>query len=68
MCNHLATFVGHWSSAKGDMKYLIYHVTSQNHVIEGSTNFMSCSSSWYVIVTTLFSLVVIGIVVIVVYF
>ena len=35
-------------------------MTSQNHVIEQSSNFMSASSSWYV--TTLLSLVPIGIV------
>ena len=58
--HHLAMFGGHWSSASGDIKYLICHVTSQNHVIERSSNFMSESSSWHV--TTLPSLVPIGIV------
>ena len=41
----------------GDM-FLICQVTSQNHVIEGSCNFLSGNSSWYV--TTLLSLVAIG--------
>ena len=36
-------------------------MTSQKHVIEGSSNFMSGSSSWYV--TTLPSLEAIGIVI-----
>ena len=59
--HHLAMF-GYWSSATGDMKYLLCHVTSQNPVIEGSNRFMSGSSSWHV--TTLPSLVAIGIVVV----
>ena len=42
--------------------YSICHVTLQNHVIEGSSNFTSESSSWYV--TTLPSLAAIGIVVV----
>ena len=33
-------FGGHWSSASGDIKYLIYRVTLQNHVIEVSCNFV----------------------------
>ena len=37
--HHLAMFGGHWSSASGDIKYLTCHVTLQNHVIEGSSNF-----------------------------
>ena len=32
-------FSGHWSSESGDKKYLICHVTSQDHKIEGSSNF-----------------------------
>ena len=55
-------FGGHLSSTSGDIKYLICHVTSQNHVFEGSCNFLSGSFSWYV--TTLPSLVAIGIVVV----
>ena len=42
----LAMFGGHWSSATGDIKYLMCHVISQNLVIEGSGNFMSWSSIW----------------------
>ena len=53
---------GYWSSAKGDTNYLICHVMLQNHVNEGSCNLLSGSSSCYV--TTLPSLVVIGIVVV----
>ena len=30
----------HWSIGSGDIKYLICHVTSQNRVIQGSSNFM----------------------------
>ena len=56
----LAIFGGNLLSASGDIKYSICHVTSQNYVIEGSSNFMSGSSSWYV--TTLTRLVAIGIV------
>ena len=39
---------GDWSSASGDMKYLICQVTSQKLVKERSRNFMSRSSLWYV--------------------
>ena len=38
--HHFAMFGGYWSSAGGDIKYLICHVTSQKHVVEGSCNFM----------------------------
>ena len=38
----------HWSSASGDIRNLIYHVTSQDRVIEGSCEFMGRSSSLYV--------------------
>ena len=37
-----------WSIASGDIKYLVCHVTSLNHVIEESGNFMGRSSSWFV--------------------
>ena len=59
---HLAMFAGHWSGASGNMKYLICHATSLTHVIEGLCNFMSGSSSFYV--TTLPSLVVLGVAVV----
>ena len=39
---------GYRSHPSGDMKYLICHVTSLNHMIEGSSNFMSGNSSLYV--------------------
>ena len=29
---HLAMFGGNWSSASGDIKYLICHMNSQNHL------------------------------------
>ena len=61
MSHHL--FGGHWSSASGDIKYLTCHVSLQNHVIEGSSNFLSGSFSWY-ITTALSSLVLIGIAVV----
>ena len=40
---------GNWAGASGDIKYLICHMTSQNHVIEGSINFISGNYSWCVI-------------------
>ena len=72
LIHHLVIFGGHWSNASGDIKYLICHVTSQNFVIEGSFNFMSGSATipmatklgrMVAYVTTLPSLVAIGIVV-----
>ena len=42
--HHLIVFSGYWSSKSGDIKYLTRHVTLQNHVIEGSSNFKSGSS------------------------
>ena len=48
MSHHLAIFGDHWSSESDDMKYLTCHVTSQNHMTDQSSNFMSGSSSWYV--------------------
>ena len=62
MNHHLAMFDDHWSSARGDIKYLAYHVTLQNHVIERSSNTVNGSSSWNI--TILPSLVAIGIVVV----
>ena len=46
--HNLTVLEGHWSSASEYIKYLICHVTSKNHVIVGSNNFMSGSSSWYI--------------------
>ena len=60
--HHLAMFGNHGSSASGNIKYLIFHVNSQNHLIEGSCKFMNETSLLYV--TTMPSLVTIGIVVI----
>ena len=60
--HHLPMFGGHWSSGTGDIKYWICHITLQNHVIEGSCNFMIRSSSWHI--TTLPTLVTIDIVVV----
>ena len=63
--HHLVMFGGYCSIAIGYIKYLICHVTLQNYLIEGSSNFMSGNSSWYV--TTLPSLVSIGILVLEIY-
>ena len=41
--HHLAMFGGHWSSASGNMQYVNIQVTSQNHLTERSSNFMSGS-------------------------
>ena len=62
MSHHLAIFDGHCSSAIEDIKYLMCHVTSQNHLIERSSSFVSGILSWHA--TTLPSLVVIVIVVV----
>ena len=62
MSHHLAMFDGHWSSESGDLKYLTCHVILQNHVIEGSSNFVSGSFLWYI--TVLPSLVAMGIIVV----
>ena len=64
--HHLARFGGHWSSASGNIKKFIFHMTSQNSVIEGSCNFMSGRTSLHV--NTLPSLRTIGIMVAEVYF
>ena len=62
MVSHLlAMFGDHWSSASGNIKYLVFHVTSQNHLIEGSCKFMIETSLLYV--TVMSSLMAIGIVV-----
>ena len=58
--HHFTIFGGHWPSAKGDIKYLICHMTLQDHVIEGSRDTMGGSLSSYV--TILSSLVAAGIV------
>ena len=64
--HHLAMFGDPWSSSNGDINYFICHVTSQKHVIEGSSNFLSWSSLCHV--TTLPNLVARGIVVVEEYF
>ena len=46
-------FGGHCSNESGDIKYLIFHENFENHVIEGSSNFMSESSSCLVIIGTM---------------
>ena len=47
--HHFAMFCGHWSLVNTKIKYLIYHVTPQNNLIEGSSNFESLNSlcNWY---------------------
>ena len=54
----LAEIADHGSSASGDIMFLLCHVTSQDHVIKESCEFIGRSSSWYV--TTLTSLVTMG--------
>ena len=41
---HHALFGGHWSSASGDLRSLIFQLTSQDPLIEVSCNFMESSS------------------------
>ena len=60
--HHLAMFGDHWSNVSGNIKYLIFHVTSQNHLTEGSCKFMDKTFLLYV--TIMSSLVAIDIVVI----
>ena len=43
---------GYWLCAHGDIKYLICQVTSPNHVIKGSCNFMCGNSSLTTLVAT----------------
>ena len=43
--HHLVNFGSDWSSACEDIKYLTCHLTSQNLAIDGSSNFVSWSSS-----------------------
>ena len=43
--HHLALFV---AIGLVQVKHFLYPVTSQNHVIKESVNFISGSSSWYV--------------------
>ena len=52
---------GNWSCASGNVKYLICHVTSQSHVIEGSCNFLRVSLLYF---TTPPNLVAIGLVIV----
>ena len=59
MSHNPAFLGGHWSNTSRHIRYLMRHVTPQNHVIERPSNFMRGSSSCYV--TTLPSLVAIGI-------
>ena len=58
----LAMFGIHWSIASGAITFFIYAITSQEHVIEGSYEFMDWSYLLYV--TTLQSLWAIGIILI----
>ena len=60
MSHQLALFGGHWSSVSEDINHLIYHVISQNHETDGSSDVLSGSFSWHAI--TLPSLWGIGIV------
>ena len=58
--HYLAIFGVLWSNASGDMTYLICHATTIEHMIEGTYGVMGWSTSLYV--TTLTSLLAIGIV------
>ena len=60
MCENSSRWVT--TCASGYIKYLIFDVNSQIHVIEGSNNFINGSSSWSV--TSLSSLVALGVVVV----
>ena len=63
MASHnFAMFVGHWSDANESITSLVFRVTSEDHVSEGSLDFMGGSSSLYV--TTLPSLIAVGIAVV----
>ena len=63
---HPAKFGGDSLSGSGLIMILICHLISQDHVIKGSCGFMGGSPLWYV--TTLLSLVAIGIVEVEIYF
>ena len=39
LCESICEFM--WSSANRDIKYLLCHMTSKSHMIEGSCNFKS---------------------------
>ena len=41
-------FIGHWSSASGNLRYLIYHVNKEIHVTKRLCDFMSRSSLLFV--------------------
>ena len=48
--HHLVMFGGDWSSLSEVVKYLVCHVTSRDHVIQGSCDFKGgayCVSSPY---------------------
>ena len=60
VCHYFTMFGGHWSSAIGDIKYFICHVTSQYHVIDGSCNFIRGRSSWKATNQQILVIIVIG--------
>ena len=64
--NHPVTFAGHSYCGSGDITYIICRVSLQDHAIKVLSDFMEGSSSLYV--TTLLGLVVIGIVVVEIFF
>ena len=61
MSYNAAKFDGHSHSGSGVIRNLVCHVILQDQVVKGSCDFMGGSHSWQV--TTLQSLVIIGIVV-----
>ena len=62
MSYHPAKFGGHSHSGSGVIRNLVCHVILQDHVVTRSCDFVGESPSWYV--TTLQSLVTIGIVIV----
>ena len=63
MASHnFAMFGGHWSDASEGITSLVFRVTSEDHLSEGSHDFMGGSSSLYV--TTLPSVIAVDIVVV----
>ena len=64
VCTHAAKFGGDRPCGSGNKWFLIYHVTSDDHVFKELCNLMSWSFLYYV--TTLRSLLAIGLVVVVI--
>ena len=63
VCNHPARFGGHIYCGGGGKMFLLYHVTSRDHVFKGLCDLMDWS--FFKLVTTLPSLVAINLVVVI---